>query len=276
MGEGILVAIEQALEDNKDEQKNVAPRLMLLLKIVHQVLLSNCPTATSATAVAEGDSDKWEKSSQLRIRLGELTILPLWKALATSFAKLSSDVQDEQYQGEIKGMLEDWKEHNVFGGPTVWEEYKKGWTRALKDATSASAASADDAMDTTVTVDSAEKKEEGGEDADAKAEVTNGNKLELSLDDAIKAATTSEGGDVPKDSSSEAEPSAPSDEKNDESNGSKNETSSKDEKDGDALVEKIDRSFQHQESTGSTTSSRRISKRDSIASVDIEIDFEVS
>jgi len=34
---------------------------------------------------------------------------------------------------EIRTIIDEWKEYDVFCGPTVWEEYKKGWARALKD-----------------------------------------------------------------------------------------------------------------------------------------------
>jgi len=129
----MLLAMENATTTEISNETAVAARLILLLRIVHQVLLSNCPTvAAAATAGVEGDADKWAKSSQLRSRLGEIAILPLWMALATSFQKLSKEMQ-EQYQNEVKGMMEEWREHNVFGGPTVWEEYKRGWGRALKE-----------------------------------------------------------------------------------------------------------------------------------------------
>lgn len=30
--------------------------------------------------------------------------------------------------------MDKWKEHNVFGGPTFWEEYEKDWTREFHKA----------------------------------------------------------------------------------------------------------------------------------------------
>lgn len=138
MGEGLLLAVESA--SAMEEGTEAPTRLLLLLKITHQVLLSNCPTGTAA-ATTGVDGDKWTKSSQLRSRLGEIAIIPLWKALATSLDKLNQETQ-VQYQSEVKGMMEEWKSHHVFGGPTVMEEYKKGWIRALKEA--AGAASGED------------------------------------------------------------------------------------------------------------------------------------
>jgi len=146
MGEGLLLAMtadeESAASSPPPGEDGGAAasssRLMLLLRIAHQVFMCNCPTAAAAAmAGAEGDADKWEKSSQLRSRLGEIAIVPLWRALAGSLAMLNDDAMRDQYQNEVRGMIDEWKEHNVFGGPTVLDEYKRGWSRALKEAADA-------------------------------------------------------------------------------------------------------------------------------------------
>ena len=143
MGEGLLVSIMECSDDSSGNKSadfgaNLA-RLMLILGIVHQVLMSNCPTTDGSVAVGEGsdDVDTWNKSSQLRIRLGEIVILPLWKALAMALHRTMHETTTmtnrDVYLEEIENVLNEWKEHNVFGGPTVWEEYKRAWNRTLRE-----------------------------------------------------------------------------------------------------------------------------------------------
>jgi hypothetical protein len=68
--------------------------------------------------------------------LGEIVISPLWTALATSFVGLDDDATATM-RDEIRTIIDEWKEYDVFCGPTVWEEYKKGWARATKDVATA-------------------------------------------------------------------------------------------------------------------------------------------
>ena len=85
MCEGLISAVESSSSAAEgDGASSSSARLMLLLRIVHQVVLSNCPTAAAAAAGAEGNADKWEKSSELRARLGEVVVISLFKALAAS------------------------------------------------------------------------------------------------------------------------------------------------------------------------------------------------
>ncbi len=103
--------------------------------------MSNCPTSTTPSSAATGsmgeegtaDIDTWNKSSQLRVKLGEIVILPLWKALAMALNGMNATDRHNVYHDEIGSMLEEWKVHDVFGGPTVWEEYKRAWNRALRE-----------------------------------------------------------------------------------------------------------------------------------------------
>ena len=114
MGEGFLLSFDGGASGGEEgpEGTTSAAHLMLLLRILHQVLLSNCPTiTTSATSSAEVDTDKWEKSSQLRTNLSEIVMIPLFKALATSLNKLTDENIKDQYSTEIKNMMDDWKEH---------------------------------------------------------------------------------------------------------------------------------------------------------------------
>ena len=147
MGEGLVLAVESA--SVIEEINEASARLLLLLRITHQVLLSNCPReagvddddrpcaargdAEEPTATrGEGEEDKWIKLSQLRSRLGEMAVGPLLQALATSLNKFNRETKG-QYIREVKEMMEKWEMHNVFGGPTFIEEYKKEWNRALND-----------------------------------------------------------------------------------------------------------------------------------------------
>ena len=129
IGDGMVSYISTASGDG-GYNDDAAVRLMLLLRILHRVLLSNRPGAD------DGDGDAWTKSLAMRTRLGEIVISPLWTALATSFVGLDDDATTAM-RDEIRTIIDEWKEYDVFCGPTVWEEYKKGWARALKDVATA-------------------------------------------------------------------------------------------------------------------------------------------
>ena len=264
MGEGFLLSFDGGASGGEEgpEGTTSAAHLMLLLRILHQVLLSNCPTInTSGTSSAEVDTDKWEKSSQLRTNLSEIVMIPLFKALATSLNKLTDENIKDQYSTEIKNMMDDWKEHDVFGGPTILEEYKKGWIRAVKDAVSTS----DDDNDTVV------KK---GEDTSA-----------TTPDEETKATSaveTSEADDIANKATSQVAEEA-SVAANDDTS-SNNEINNADgiimdkkeeAKDEPDKVYETTPNSSAKESTEGGKEARRTSKRDSIASVDIEVDFEV-
>ncbi|KAL7467311.1 hypothetical protein ACHAXS_007560 [Conticribra weissflogii] len=139
IAEGILLSVGN--EANVADVDEGASRLLLLLRIVHQVLVAN---SSSAPAAGEGSDDAgevnanansedaWEKSSHLRITLGEMVVVPLLDALASCLNRVggSSDFC-VQCGNEVKEMMDSWKKCNVFGGPTVVEEFRKGWVRAL-------------------------------------------------------------------------------------------------------------------------------------------------
>ena len=258
MGEGFLSSINGGASGGEGpEGTTSAAHLMLLLRILHQVLLSNCPTInTSGTSSAEVDTDKWEKSSQLRTNLSEIVMIPLFKALAKSLNKLTDENIKDQYSTEIKNMMDDWKEHDVFGGPTILEEYKKGWIRAVKDAVSTS----DDDNDTVV------KK---GEDTSA-----------TTPDEETKATSaveTSEAEDIANKATSQVAEEASVAAKDDTSNNADDIIMDKKEeaKDEPDKVSETTPNSSAKESDEGGKGARRTSKRDSIASVDIEVDFEV-
>ncbi|KAL7539162.1 hypothetical protein ACHAXR_009724 [Thalassiosira sp. AJA248-18] len=294
MGEGLLLAIAEAAEkkNNNNNGEEVtsstttaaaaAARLMLLLRIIHQVLLSNCPIGS------EGDADKWSKSSQLRIRLGEIVIIPLWKALAASFFTTTSITTQEQYQGEIKEMMEEWKEHNVFGGPTVWEEYKKGWSRALKEAddvadTAAATASAADvaavADANTEGEGSIEMKQQQQQSAPSSSagvsEDDGTTVLSVSIDDVVTEENNEPLEESNQKETNEAEAVTKEDPLVDGSQNAGGEREEmKDESDSAIETTPTPASTLSVEETGDVNVIRRATKRDSVASVDIEVDFE--
>lgn len=149
MGEGLLLAIDDAATVAKDasaaegsSSTSPAPRLMLLLRVVHQVFVEGTDDDDSNkdTATAAADSDVFEKSSQLRLTVADLALIPLFKALAlatnsNNYSDAAAESSEwNNFQNEVKEMIDIWKKHNVFGGPTVWEGYKKAWARAIADA----------------------------------------------------------------------------------------------------------------------------------------------
>jgi len=127
MSEGMLLAISTTTGEDNDP----SARLMLLLRVLHQVFIEG-----------KDDSEAFEKAAQLRSILADVALIPLFQALATSCCSnnnttsstSSNEQQREKYTTEVKEMIESWNEYSVFDGPTVWEGYKKAWGRAVTDA----------------------------------------------------------------------------------------------------------------------------------------------
>ena len=70
---------------------------------------------------------------------------PLLRALARSSVGLDDDGGAggrAAIRDEVSSAMEEWRAHDAFGGPTVWEDYCRGWTGALREADAAAAASA--------------------------------------------------------------------------------------------------------------------------------------
>ncbi len=129
MAEGMLLAVNSTTAntaaDGQPPQEDPAARLMLLLRILHQVF-----------SEGKDDADTFQKSAQLRSILADVALTPLLQALATTTAAVSE--QRGNYHAQVKEMIDQWKEFSVFDGPTVWEGYKKAWGRAVQDSASAS------------------------------------------------------------------------------------------------------------------------------------------
>eukprot|EP00581_Thalassiosira_minuscula_P011141 CAMPEP_0183719210 /NCGR_PEP_ID=MMETSP0737-20130205/12257_1 /TAXON_ID=385413 /ORGANISM="Thalassiosira miniscula, Strain CCMP1093" /LENGTH=570 /DNA_ID=CAMNT_0025948921 /DNA_START=39 /DNA_END=1751 /DNA_ORIENTATION=+ len=258
MGEGLLLAIEEASSGASGKEEDAAARLVLLLRILHQVFTSDSPTIGAAEEA--GDADKWAKSSPLRCRLGEIVLLPLWKALASCLRPLNEKdaPKEEQYQNEIKGMIDEWKEHDVFGGPTIWEEYRRGWTRAWKEA---AVEVVEDAAG--VAKEEGAKPPSNDEDAAENATTTKNEQPLVAKEDAKeetspkveKLSNISKGGDEHV--------------KNENEN--KDSTNENQEVTEDKPSDEIPPVA---EEGGEGKAPRRESKRDSIVSLDVEVDFE--
>jgi hypothetical protein len=241
---------------------------MLLFRILHAVLTSNRPGSSVAA-----DDDKWMKSSSLRSRLGEIVVPSLLLSLARKTSSGGRDDDDDAEstfvacRDEVRSALEEWGECDAFGGPTVYGEYRRIWTAALREAPAASAVGGadgtnDGVVDTTTTTTTA--------DADARSENA-------------KAPTTSslEGDDAIGGASPNARGRAPGIGGGDSGPDDVTESASVVDKTLDERDESAD------EAAGGTSSSTpfvdekrndkavRASTRDSVANVGIEIDFEV-
>ena len=285
IGDGMLLYITENSNNSSSVSTNDSSetigRLMLVVKIINQVLLFNCPTTimdgggvnnttTTNDTTDDTTTDKWIKSSQLRIKLSEIVILPLWKAMATSLHTSDSTMKD-QYNIEIKNILDNWKKFNVFDSVTILDEYKRGWNRALKDASTDDASKNDDGK-------KKEEEEERVEDdkptastdkkeADEKVVVAAA-KEESSNNKVEQAGLTSEGTNENSNSlkNDEKEDVDMTDEKvNDEADDQNVPTSSPDEEEKGTTEGSGKKEVDQQVSS--------LTKRDSIANV--EVDFEV-
>jgi hypothetical protein len=271
--------------------------LMLLFRILNAVLTSNRPPpppraamsvdrdgAPSGVAVVDaaysaGDEDKWTKSSALRARLGEMVVSSLLRSLAkktTSAATATGrDGDDEEgdetttmmrvaCRDEVHSALDEWGECDAFGGPTVWEEYRRGWTAALREAAAASAADEVDGVNhrfesTTTTTTT---------DVDARSEKAMAPTTSTDGDDSIGGTSHHAGG---QESGSGGDGGGPSD------------VNGRDR----VVIENQDEPGETDDVVGDTSSSTPLveeignektvqaSTKDGVASVDVEIDFEV-
>ena len=87
----------------------------LYWQLIHQVLLSN-----------KEDHDKWERALEMRIILGESVLLVALPSLCSN----NNNDDDETsttatIMDLIEGMIKEWDQHNVFGGPTLTGQIKR-------------------------------------------------------------------------------------------------------------------------------------------------------
>jgi hypothetical protein len=88
-------------------------RQALYWQLIHQVFVSN-----------KEDHDKWDRTLDLRIIVGESVVLvalpDLIATAAASTTTTSSNTADL-----VEGMIKEWDQHNVFGGPTLIGQIKR-------------------------------------------------------------------------------------------------------------------------------------------------------
>ena len=265
VGEGMLAYIAGCDGDGgggggaaSSSSSSSSARLVLLLRILHAVLVSDV-----------ADDDKWAKSSPLRARLGEVVVGPLLRALARSSAGLDDDGGAggrAAIRDKVRSAMEEWRDHDAFGGPTVWEDYSRGWTGALREADAAAAASA--ATTSAGEADWGNVGVESTTDADAIVEHD------------ASTTTSTDGDDAARETSKYAGRRAPDIA---EASGPNDATESV-----DIVDEKRDERGESDEVVDATSSSSSFGEeigndkavpaatRDGVAGVDVEIDFEVS
>ena len=89
----------------------------LYWQLIHQVLLSN-----------KEDQDKWERALDMRITMGESVILVALPNLCSN--NNNNDDDDETsttatIMDLVEGMIKEWDQYNVFGGPTLTGQIKR-------------------------------------------------------------------------------------------------------------------------------------------------------
>lgn len=142
-----------ALRDSTNES-NCADRLMVLLKIVHRVLVTNCPTTGDSSSA---DVAIWEKSEALRQTLVEGVVLTLLTELGVCLS------HDSANKKQVEDMIHMWEQNSVCGtGSFDWGGVRQKWEDGLtkkgssdidapgEDASSPSVAVEMDLVDTTV------------------------------------------------------------------------------------------------------------------------------
>ena len=262
VGEGMLAYIAGCDVDGGGGGGGLASssssaRPVLLLRILHAVLVSDV-----------ADDDKWAKSFPMRSRLGEIVVGPLLRALAWSSAGLDDDGDAggrAACREEVRSAMEEWRDHGAFGGPTVWEDYSRGWTGALREAdTAASAANS-----------SADVADGGNVDVESTTDV------DAIVEHAAATTTSTDGDDAARETSKHAGRRAPDIAA--EASGPNDATGSV-----DIVDEKRDERSESDEVVDATSSSPSFGEeignnkavpaatRDGVAGLDVEIDFEVS
>jgi hypothetical protein len=85
-------------------------RQWLYWQVVHEILLSN-----------KSDSTKWDRLADLRTAIGEGTVVPAIEALGS-----------RTLAEKVETLLNDWDDHNVFGGPTMIGQIRRLLTSSAK------------------------------------------------------------------------------------------------------------------------------------------------
>ena len=132
LAEGMNVAIRDSLTMDED-QNNRRDRLLVLLKIVHRALVTNCVALGESGA----DGSIWEKSEALRQTMLEQVVFGLLVELAGCIGPNDSCIS------QVEDMMKTWEGQDVSDG-IAWGDLRQKWEDGLQknDTGSSSAATA--------------------------------------------------------------------------------------------------------------------------------------
>ena len=132
LAEGMNVAIRDSLTMDED-QNNRRDRLLVLLKIVHRALVTNCVALGESGA----DDSIWEKSEALRKTMLEQVVFSLLVELACCIGPGDSCID------QVEDMMKTWEGQDVSDG-IAWGDLRQKWEDGLQknDTGSSSAATA--------------------------------------------------------------------------------------------------------------------------------------
>eukprot|EP00804_Cyclotella_cryptica_P004180 CCRYP_014558-RA/>CCRYP_014558-RA protein AED:0.04 eAED:0.04 QI:51/1/1/1/1/1/2/40/525 len=119
LAEGMVIAVREAAASKSDD---AADRLLVLLKIVHRVLVSNCPAGGG-----DADVSMWEKSAPLRHTMAEKVLPALLNDLAATAKEEGPCV------GQVEDMIKSWKEQNVCDDSFDWDNVTQKWEHGLRN-----------------------------------------------------------------------------------------------------------------------------------------------
>ena len=137
MAEGMNIAIGDAVKD--EDVNGRRDKLLVLLKIMHRALTTNCPNLGESGA----DSSIWEKSLALRQTLVENVAVNLLTELAGCADEGSSSI------AQVEEVMKIWEDQNVCDDSNFWGGLKRKWESGLKKKSDGVAESADVAGSTT-------------------------------------------------------------------------------------------------------------------------------
>lgn len=159
LAEGMSVAIRDSLSIDED-QNNRRDRLLVLLKIVHRALITNCVGLGESGA----DGSIWEKSEALRQTLVDQVVFSLLTELAGCLGPGDSCIT------QVEDIMKTWEAQNVSDG-VVWGDLRQKWEDGLqKNDTGSSSAT------TAVKENAADEPAENAESAVTKISVEDENK----------------------------------------------------------------------------------------------------
>lgn len=189
MAEGMDLAIkESSAADCK------ADKLMVLLKIVHRALVTNCPSLGESGA----DASIWEKSMQLRQTLVDKVVGRLLSEMGGCLDEGSPII------AQVEDMMKTWEVQNVCD--FAWGGLRQMWEDGLKKDGETNAAAASDSRKESSNK-APESTAEAAEESAKQSEETESTNKDIEMEDAPadKAPENAEKMDEPKNEKSEEE-----------------------------------------------------------------------